>query len=110
MNESFNCKRKCLIYLLSCKTYGKQCTGKAVDRFKSKLNNCKTDAIKSANGNIISCKQQFLQNYILQNSHNRFLVDVEFALIDNNRDTEPTKREHYGMRTIKTLYFDGLNL
>ena len=70
----------------------------------------KTDAIKSANGNIISCKQQFLQNYILQNSHNGFLVDVEFALIDNNQDTEPTKREHYWMRTLKTLYFDGLNL
>ena len=95
MNENFNCNSKCLIYLLNCKTYGKQYAGKAVDRFKSKWNNYKTDAIKSANGNIISCKQQFLQNYILQNSHNGLLVDVELALIDNNQDSEPKKRECY---------------
>ena len=66
MNENFNCNRKCLIYLLSCKTYGKQYTGKAVNSFNSclKWNNYKTDARKSANGNIKCCKQQFPQNYI----------------------------------------------
>ena len=66
MNENFNCNRKCLIYLLSCKTYGKQYTGKAADSFNSglKWNNYKTDARKSANDNLKGCKQQFLQNYI----------------------------------------------
>ena len=57
MNENFNCNSKCLIYLLNCKTYGKQCAGKAVDRFKSKWNNYRTDARKSTNGNTKSCKQ-----------------------------------------------------
>ena len=95
MNENFNCNSKCLIYLLNCKTYGKQYAGKAVDRFKSKWNNYRTDARKSTNGNTKSCKQQFLQNYILQNSHTGFLVDVEVALIDKNQDPEPTKREYY---------------
>ena len=93
MNENFNCNSKCLIYLLNCKTYGKQYAGKAFDRFKSKWNNYKTDARKSANGNTKSRKQQFLQNYILQNGHTGFLVDVEVALIDKNQDPEPTKRE-----------------
>ena len=58
MNENFNCNSKCLIYLLNCKTYGKQYAGKAVDRFKSKWNNYKTDARESANGNTKSCKEQ----------------------------------------------------
>ena len=79
MNENFNCNSKCLIYLLNCKTYGKQCTGKAVDRFNSKWNNYETDARKLANGNTKSYKQQFIQNYIFQNSHTGFLVDVEVA-------------------------------
>ena len=95
MNENFNYNSKCFIYLLSCKTYGKQCIGKAVDRFKSKWNNYKTDARESANGNTKSCKEQFLQNHILQKGHTGFLVDVEVALIDKNQDPEPTKREYY---------------
>ena len=95
MNGNFNCSSKCLIYFLSCKTYGKQYTGKAVKRFKSKWNNYKMDGRKSANGNIKSCKQQFIQNYIFQNGHTGFLVHVEVALIDKNQDPEPTKREYY---------------
>ena len=97
MNENFNCNSKCFILLPSCKTYGKQYTGKAVDRFNSglKWNNYKADARKSANGNTKSCKQEFLQSYIFQNGHTGFLVDVEVALIDKNQDPEPTKREYY---------------
>ena len=53
------------------------------------------DGRKSANGNIKSCKQQFIQNYIFQNGHTGFLVHVEVALIDKNQDPEPTKREYY---------------
>ena len=68
------------------------------------------DGRKSANGNIKSCKQQFIQNYIFQNGHTGFLVHVEVALIDKNQDPEPTKREYYWLRTFKTLYFDGLSL
>ena len=30
INHNFNCDSKCLIYLLSCKTCGKQCTGKTI--------------------------------------------------------------------------------
>ena len=36
INHNFNCNSKCLIYLLSCKTCGKQYTGKTVDKFKSR--------------------------------------------------------------------------
>ena len=55
--SSFAAKSKCLIYLLSCKTCGKQYSGERVDKFKSGCNNYKTDARKAASINTESCKQ-----------------------------------------------------
>ena len=110
INHNFNCNSKCLIYLLSCKTCGKQYTGKTVDKFRSRWKNYKTDARKAASGNIESCKQQFLQNHFLQDDHHGFLEDVEVTLIDKTQASDPTKREYYWMGTLKTLYPDGLNL
>ena len=45
-------------------------------------NNYEIDARKAASGNIESCKQQFLQNYFLQDDQHGFLEDVEVTLID----------------------------
>ena len=39
-----------------------------------------------------------------------FLEDVEFTLIDKTQGSDPTKRECYWMRTLKTLYPDGVNI
>ena len=36
VNHNFNCNSKCLIYLLSCKTCGKQYTSKIVDKIRSR--------------------------------------------------------------------------
>ena len=82
INRNFNCNRKCLIYLLSSITCGKQITGRIVDKFGSEWNNFKTDSRKAASGNIESCKQQFLQNHFLQDDYCGFLEDVEVTLID----------------------------
>ena len=110
INHNFICSSKCLIYLLICKACGKQYTGKTVDKFRSRWNDYKTDATKAASGNIEYCKQQFLQNHFLQDDHHGFLEDVEVILIDKTQASDPTKREYYWMRTLKTLYPDGLNL
>ena len=75
-NHNFNCNSKCLLYFLSCKTCGKQYTGKTVDKFKCRWNNYKTDARKAASGNIESCKQQYLQNRFLQHDHYEFLDKI----------------------------------
>ena len=45
-NHNIICNSKCLIYLLSCKTCGKQYTGKTVDKFRSRSNHYKTDIAK----------------------------------------------------------------
>ena len=73
---------------------GTQYTGKTVDKFRSRPNNYKTDARKAASGNIESCKQQFLQNYFLQDDHHGFLED-KGTLIDKTQASDPTKREYY---------------
>ena len=65
INHNFNCNSKCLIYLVNCKTCGKQYTGKTVDNFRSRWNKYKTDARKAASENIEISKQQFLQNNFL---------------------------------------------
>ena len=82
-------------------TLVKQLTSLGVDRIITK------HARKAASGNIESCKQQFLQNYFLQDDHHGFLEDVEVILIDK---TDPIKREYYWKRNLKALYPDGFNL
>ena len=46
-------------------TSNKEYTDKAVDKFRSRWNNSKTDERKASSGNIERCKQQFLQNHFL---------------------------------------------
>ena len=55
-------------------------------------------------------KQKFLQSYFLQRDHQGFLKDVEVRLIDKTQVSDPTKREIYWVRTLRTLYPDGLNI
>ena len=54
INHSFNCNIKCFVYSLSYKTFCKQYNDETVDTFRSRWNNCKTDARKAASGNIES--------------------------------------------------------
>ena len=55
-------------------------------------------------------KQKFLKSHFLQSDHKAFLKNAEVRLIDKTQGSDPTKREFYWMRTLKTLYPDGLNI
>ena len=55
-------------------------------------------------------KQKFLQCQFLQPDRKGFLKDVEIRLIDKTQGSDPTKRELYCIRILKTLYPDGLNI
>ena len=55
-------------------------------------------------------KQKFLQCQFLQPDRKGFLKDVEIRLIDKTQGSDPTKRELYCIRYLKTLYPDGLNI
>ena len=110
INHKFDCNGKCKIYLFSCKTCGKEHTGKTTNRFRYRRKNYKMEARKAENGDMENVKQKFLQSHFLQDDHKGFLEDVEVKLIDKTQGSNPTKREYYWMRTLKTLYKDGLNI
>ena len=74
--------KKCLIFLLSCKSCGKQYVGKTTDHFRSGWNNYKNDVKKAESGNMENVKQKFLQSHFLQRDHQDFLKDVDIRLID----------------------------
>ena len=110
INHSFDCNEKCLIYLLSCKSCGKQYVGNTTGHFRSRWSNYKSDVRKAESGDMENVKQKFLQSHFLQRDHQGFLKDVEVRLIDKTQASDPTKREFYWMRTLRTLYLDGLNI
>ena len=111
INHSFDCNDKCLIYLFSCKSCGKQYVANTTtNHFRSRWNNYKSDIRKAESGDMENVKQKFLQSHFLQRDHQGFLKDVEVRLIDKTQASDPTKREFYWMRTLRTLYPDGLNI
>ena len=55
-------------------------------------------------------KQKFLKSLLLQDDRKGFLEDADVRLIDNRQESDTTKREYCWMRTLKTLYPDGLNI
>ena len=55
-------------------------------------------------------KQKFLEGHFLQSDHKGFLKDIEVWLIDKTQASDLTKTEFYWMKTLRTLYPDGLNI
>ena len=45
----------------------------------------------------------------MKDDHHGFQEDAEVTLFDKTQASDPTKREFYWMRTLKTLYPNGLN-
>ena len=109
INRSFDCNDKSWIYLLSCKSCGKQYVVNTTHRSRSRWNNYKSDVRKAESGGMENVKQKILQSHFLQRDHQGFLKD-EVRLIDKMQSSDPAKREFYWMRTIGTLYPDGLNI
>ena len=110
INHSFDCNNKRLIYLLCCKSCGKQHVGNTTNHFRSRWNIYMSDARKTESGDIEHVTQKFLQSHFLQHNHQGFLKDVEVQLIDKTQASDLTKREFYWMRLLRTLYPNGLNI
>ena len=72
INHKFDCNDKCLMYLFSCRTCGKQYTGKTTDRFRYRWNKYKMEARKAENGDMKNVKQKFLQGRFIQDDHKGF--------------------------------------
>ena len=55
-------------------------------------------------------KQKFIQSHFLQPDRKGIHKDVVVRLIDKTHGSDPTKREFYWIRTLRTLYPDNLNI
>ena len=61
INHSFDCNDKCLIYLFSCKSRGKQYVGNTTDHFRSSWNNYQSDVRKAESRDMENVNQKFLK-------------------------------------------------
>ena len=73
---------------------------------RSRRNNYTSQARKVESSNIKNLKLKFLQSNVIQLDHKGFLKDAKVRLIDKTQCSEPTKREFYWTRTLKTLQFE----
>ena len=55
-------------------------------------------------------KQTLLENLLLQSDHQGFLEEEKVRLTDKMWASDHTKQKLYWMRTLRTLYPDGLNI
>ena len=102
-----NCNKKCLIYLLSCKTYGLQYLGSTFDPFCYRWNNYKVNNRKA--GREVEHMQADLFEHFAYHGYNGFLEDCTITLIDKIDGADPIKREEYWRRVLKTVSPYGLN-
>ena len=108
INHSFNCDSKCLIYLFSCKVCGIRYVGSTVDRFRLRWNNYKSCQRNTADGG--TPNQNYFHQHFLSDRHNGLLNDSEVIFIGKTDPWDPTRREFFWMRVLKTIAPLGLNI
>ena len=100
INHQLNCNDKRLIYLLSCKVCGLQHAGSTTDKFRLRWNNYKENNRKAKR------REEHMQSLVFEhfsiNDHNGFLEDFSITLIDKTDWSDPTRREEYWRRVLKT--------
>ena len=107
MNHHFNCNRKCLIYLFSCKMCGKQYVELTTDEFRYRWNNYKNCQCKAERGEDHTHK--YLHDHFLNEDHDGLLNNVEITLTDNTDPSVPEKTEEFWRTKLRTLAPLGLN-
>ena len=100
---------KCLIYLFSCRTLDKHYTGKTIDHFRYRWNNCKMEARKAESADVEMLNTSFYKATFCKVIKG-FLEDVEVRMIDKTKGPDLNKRENYWMRTLRPFFSDGLNI
>ena len=107
INHHLNCNDKCLIYLLFCKACGLQYVGSTTDKFRLRWNNYKENDRKALRGE--EHIQPELFEHFAADNHNCFLTDCSITLIDKTDGSDPTRREEYWRKVLKTVAPYGLN-
>ena len=93
--------------LLSCKVCGLQYVGSTTDKFRFRWNNYKENDRKALRGE--EHMQPELSEHFAVGNHSCFLTDCSITLIDKTDGSDPTKREEYWRKVLKTVAPYGLN-
>ena len=107
VNHQLNCNDECLIYLLSCTVCGLLYVGSATDKFRLRWNNYKENNRKAKRG--AEHIQPLVFEHFSSNDHNGLLEDCSITLTDKTDKSDPTRREEYWRRVVKTVTPYGLN-
>ena len=107
INHHSNCNDKCLIYLLSCKGCDLQYVGSTTDKFRLGWNNYKEHDRKSLRGE--EHVQSELSEHFDNDNNNCSLNNCTIALTDKTDGSDPTRREEYWRKVLKTVAPYGLN-
>ena len=93
INHYFDYYSKSLIYLISCKVYGKQYVGSTTERFRFRWNNYKSCQRKPDGGE--DCMQRYLHEHFLSKDHDGLINDVEINFVDKTDPSDPTRKEEF---------------
>ena len=107
INHQLNYNDKCLIYLLSFKVCGLQYVGSTIDKFRLRWNNYKENYQRAKKGE--EYMQPLVFDHFSSNDPNGFLEDCSITLIDKTDGSDPTGKEEYWRRVLKTGTPYGLN-
>ena len=108
INHKFDCDSKCVIYLLSCRVCNLQYVGSTVVKFRFRWNNYRNCQRLAMSGSVP--QQNYFHQHFLGEDHNGLQEDCEITIIDKTDPTDPTKREFFWIRMLKTLSPLGLNI
>ena len=108
INHEFNCNENSLIYLLTSKICRKQYVGQAVDIFRSRWNNYKSNDRKYLVGE--PCVQEHIFEHFNSEGHTGFLENVSVTFLDKTDSQNPEKRENYWIHTLKIMVPWRLNI
>ena len=87
IKNKFDCNKKCLVYLITCKKCLKQYIRQTVDTLRSCWNNYKDNARKYERGQ--HCMQKHLYKHFDLPGHSNFLEDVTVTFIVKKRSQGP---------------------
>ena len=107
IKNKFDCNKKCLVYLITCKKCLKQYIRQTVDTLRSCWNNYKDNARKYERGQ--HCMQKHLYKHFDLPGHSNFLEDVTVTFIVKKDLRDPTKRKNCWIYFLKTKASMGLN-
>ena len=92
---------------MSCNVCGLQYVGSTTDKFRLRWNNYKENDWKAVRGEEHIQSEPF--EHFATDNHNRFLTDCSITLTDKTDGSDPTRREEYWRKVLKTVAPYGLN-